>query len=180
MSWRQDLEVTSGALRVVPAEHPATHAVEAVMKCREPLFEGDQKFLVGIRKVDHPIRLPSPEQRGPFKVLGVTIELGPSIPRTGGYGAQPSNFLHLCKRLLRPRRDKGEEAYGYRVSAYLNLVEAETETITITADLHPHSFIELAHLREPYVILAHHEQMSAPSPDRVIEEFGHRWWRLAK
>ena len=180
MSWRQHLDVTSGELRVATTLEAGTSTVEAVVKCKEPLLKGEPQFLVGIRRVDHPMRLPSAEHSGPFKVLGVMIELAPRTPRGDGYGAQPGSFLHLCKSLMKPRRDEGEEAYGYRVHAYLNLIEAKSETITITDVLHPDSCIEFAHLHEPYLILAYQQEFSYPSPDDVVKEFEDRWFRLAE
>ncbi|NIN64986.1 MAG: hypothetical protein GTO63_09855 [Anaerolineae bacterium] len=180
MSWRQHLDVMRGELRVATTLEAGTGTVEAVVKCREPLLKGEPQFLVGIRRVDHPTRLPSPEHSGPFKVLGVMIELAPRIPRRDRYGAQPGSFLHLVKRLMAPRRDEGEEALGYRVLAYLNLIEAKSETITITDVLHPDSPIEFAYLQEPYLILAHQQEFSYSSPDDVVKEFEDRWFRPAE
>jgi len=174
------LDVTSGELRLATTQEAGARTVEMVVKCKEPLFKGELQFLLGLRKVDHPMRIPSPEHTGPFKVLGVMIELAPRTPRGEGYGAQPGSFLHLCKRLLRPRKDEGEEAYGYRVHAYLNLIEAKSETVTLTDGLHPASCIEVAHLQEPYLILAHDNESSYPSPDDVVTEFEDRWFRLTE
>lgn len=180
MSWRQHLDVMRGELRVATPLDAGTSTVEAVVKCKEPVLKGEVQFLVGIRRVDHADRLPSVEHTGPFKVLGVMIELAPRIPRGDGYGAQPGSFLHLCRRLMTPKRDEGEEAYGYRVLAYLNLIEAKSETITITDGLHPDSCIEFAHLQEPYLILAHQQEFSYPSLDEVVKEFEDRWFSLAE
>jgi hypothetical protein len=85
-----------------------------------------------------------------------------------------------CKEGDEARLDKGEEAYGYRVPTYLNLIEAQSETITITDVLHPDSCIEFAHLQEPYLILAHQQEFSYPSLDEVVKEFEDRWFCLAE
>jgi hypothetical protein len=180
MSWRQHLDVTRGELRAATTLDTGTSTVEAVVKCKEPLSKGEFQFLVGIRRVGHPMRLTNAEHSGPFKIAGVMIEMAPRTPRGDGYGAQPGSFLHLCQSLMTPRRDEAEEAYGYRVHAYLNLVQAKSETIILTDRLQPDSCIEFAHLQEPYCIVAHRQEFSYQSREDVVKEFEDRWFRLSE
>jgi len=179
MSWVQQLDVSSGEARLNPGEQSDTYTVEGVLRCKEPAIESAEQFLVGFRKVDHSIQLAGERQTRSFEVHGVHIQLMRRHPYLQRQSPQPTNFLSLCQRLLRPLRQEGDEWYGYEFWAHLNLVDLQAETFTVTDAGHPDSAVEFAHIVQPYVLVRHRGQDSFPSAEDLMGEFENRWWPLS-
>ena len=178
MSWVQQLDVSSGEARLSPGRRNDTCIVEGVLRCKELAFESAEQFLVGFRRVDHPLQPPGEAQTGSFEVHGAHIQLMPRHPYSQSQSPQPRNFLSLCQRLLRPLRQAGDEWYGYEFWARLNLVNLQAETFTVTDAGHPESAVEFAHIVQPYVLVGYRGQDPFPSAEDLISEFENRWWPL--
>jgi hypothetical protein len=162
MSWEQRLDVLDGQIRLRPTKTEDRYTVEGLVKCSGASLEGTERCEVWLQDVEHLVPFADPEHRK-FEVVGGTVKLEPrSEPNDG----PPSGFLALCRRLLRPDEQAGEERCGYQFSANLQLRVGELVRLMVKDTSYrgrTGQFVAFKSLQSPFTYVDHEVHRSAES-----------------
>lgn len=148
MPWLTELAVPYGRVWFKPSAEEGTYTVEALLECAE-------QFKVWFQDIEREIPYADPKSTRKHKVqdgrIALASRLEPDIP-------VPDDLLELCRRLLSPEKERGEQWYGYVFSAHLPLDIGETLEVSFRDTTfwgRDATFVEFARFEEPCALVAH-------------------------